>query len=253
MAFCALWGLTNVRLTTNLAPCHSTRAVFYRLCLLLTEIETSENGGKGALPPHTISTPTTFQSDYNKSWWRDIWLQRTSLCGDLIRREWSNPPFFICSSLSAPQGCKTASDFCPPFLSDVMDLQQPQPGARTQTDQLSRGGKMAESEESVGGREGGRENTQALTVYLRVFLKTKIVFRDIQKLKRTHKFIRVSSTMANVSVCSDIRGFQFIWWQILCSTVEGRMFQAKILFGSHRELFSDYLTVRTATWCLFVP
>lgn len=92
-----------------------------------------------------------------------------------------------------------------------MDLQQPQPGARTQTDQLSRGGKMAESEESVGGREGGRENTQALTVYLRGFLKTKIVFRDIQKLKRTHKFIRVSSTMANVSVCSGIRGFQFIW------------------------------------------
>lgn len=180
MAFCALWGLTNVRLTTNLAPCHSTRAIFYRLCLLLTEIETSENGGKGALPPHTISTPTTFQSDYNKSWWRDIWLQRTSLCGDLIRREWSNPPFFICSSLSAPQGCKTASDFCPPFLSDVMDLQQPQPGARTQTDQLSRGGKMAESEESVGGREVERTHRPWLYTY-EYFLKRRLfseIFRN---------------------------------------------------------------------------
>lgn len=58
-----------------------------------------------------------------------------------------------------------------------MDLQQPQPGARTQTDQLSRGGRWLSLRKVwEGGREGGRENTQALTVYLRVFLKTKIVF-----------------------------------------------------------------------------
>lgn len=69
----------------------------------------------GYCPLHIISTPTTFQSDYTKSWWQDIWLQRTSFCGDLIRREWSNPPFFICSSLSTPQGSKAASHSCPLF------------------------------------------------------------------------------------------------------------------------------------------
>lgn len=115
---------------------------------------------------------------------------------------------------------------------------------------------MAESEESVGGREvehitcvgGWRWNTKALTVYLRVFLKTNIVFWDIQKLTRAHKFIKVSSTMANVSTCSDIRGFEFIWWHTGCFTVEGRLFQAKILFVSHWELFSDVCLYRSMLW-----
>lgn len=111
VAFCSLRDLANIRPTTNLAPCHSSWVILY-VALLTRKIETSEKEGRGFL--RNISTLTTFQWDYNKSWWRDIWLQRTSLCGDLIRRECSNPPFFICSSLSTPKGWKAASDFWPP-------------------------------------------------------------------------------------------------------------------------------------------